>query len=371
MVFLTAYSQSDLLARIEQVGGASAYLVKPWELGELASPLRLVVQRHRVAQAREDGLRESAEALLALRQAVVTVDCSGAVTFANPAACRLIRTELAEQRGRLAVALYAIADSAPHPISEALGGVRDVGRGPVRRLVARPDRVLEVGVSHFRRQDADVDELLVVLTDVTERERIRRALEHERRRSDLAQQAAELAHGINNPLAAALAQAQAHQGELPWIGDLLASLEEIGRHSAVMMRIAHQLETSSSPSEGDPDALAEQQLRLMLVDDDVRLLKALSRLLRRTFEVSVATGAAQARDLLEEEAWDVLLFDVNMPGEDGFQLYATLPESLRERVVFMSGGLTGDAGRRVIASGRPVLTKPFTLEQLAAVLGHR
>ena len=60
---------------------------------------------------------------------------------------------------------------------------------------------------------------------------------------------------------------------------------------------------------------------LLVVDDDDRLRDLLRQFLARAgFRVSVAQDAAAARRLLTLLAFDLLVVDVMMPGEDGFSL---------------------------------------------------
>jgi len=66
---------------------------------------------------------------------------------------------------------------------------------------------------------------------------------------------------------------------------------------------------------------------LLIVDDDDRIRELLKEYLTRAgFRVTSAPGGAQARRLLESLDFDLAVFDVMMPGEDGFQLTRWLRE---------------------------------------------
>jgi two-component system phosphate regulon response regulator OmpR len=63
------------------------------------------------------------------------------------------------------------------------------------------------------------------------------------------------------------------------------------------------------------------QRHLLVVDDDDRLRALLREFLARAgFRVSVAADAAAARKLIAALAFDLVVLDVMMPGEDGFSL---------------------------------------------------
>jgi two-component system phosphate regulon response regulator OmpR len=64
---------------------------------------------------------------------------------------------------------------------------------------------------------------------------------------------------------------------------------------------------------------------LLIVDDDDRIRELLKKfLIRQGFLVTAARDAAQARRLLAGLAFDLVVLDVMMPGEDGLALTAAL-----------------------------------------------
>jgi len=64
------------------------------------------------------------------------------------------------------------------------------------------------------------------------------------------------------------------------------------------------------------------ELRLLLVDDEVEFLAAMTPgLIRRGFEVRVAENGHAALDLLRTETVDVVVLDVKMPGIDGVETF--------------------------------------------------
>src|SRR5580704_576913 len=87
--------------------------------------------------------------------------------------------------------------------------------------------------------------------------------------------------------------------------------------------------TVTFPLQG-PDA------RILIVDDEEPIRRSLVRLLNRAgYECSAAADAAQARQLLSAESFDLMLCDVTMPGESGFSLLTHAHSEHPELAVIM------------------------------------
>ena len=116
-------------------------------------------------------------------------------------------------------------------------------------------------------------------------------------------------------------------------------------------------------------ATASRDARMLVVDDELSLARAVAMLLDRHGDVVVESCAEHALERLSRgESFDVILCDVVMPVMSGFELYrwieAQRPE-LANRVVFMSGGRLGD-DERLHSERHPDrwLSKPFDAERL-------
>ncbi|MBK7862461.1 MAG: response regulator [Archangiaceae bacterium] len=62
--------------------------------------------------------------------------------------------------------------------------------------------------------------------------------------------------------------------------------------------------------------------RILVVDDEIQVAKALRRLLRKEFEVETAESGAQALELLAQKQFDLVLSDFRMPEMNGAELLA-------------------------------------------------
>ncbi|WP_414695446.1 response regulator [Phenylobacterium sp.] len=114
----------------------------------------------------------------------------------------------------------------------------------------------------------------------------------------------------------------------------------------------------------------ERGRHLLIVDDDDRIRELLKEYLARAgFRVTAASGGAGARKLMESLDFDLAVFDVMMPGEDGFSLTRWLREQRgpagRTPVLMLTA--RGDAGDRIEGlklGADDYLAKPFEPEEL-------
>jgi signal transduction histidine kinase len=133
------------------------------------------------------------------------------------------------------------------------------------------------------------------------------------------------------------------------------------------------------PSTGEPDgdSMAGPQLvpqitrrgRILVIDDDERVLNVTRRILAPHHDVVTTTSARQGLDLiLAGEEFDLVFCDVLMPNMTGRvfheELEARAPEHAA-RVVFITGGaFTADARAFLSSVGHPRLDKPFDASTL-------
>jgi two-component system phosphate regulon response regulator OmpR len=109
---------------------------------------------------------------------------------------------------------------------------------------------------------------------------------------------------------------------------------------------------------------------LLVVDDDDRIRELIKEYLARAgFRVSTAPDAAAARKLVEHLAFDLLVLDVMMPGEDGFAFATWLrgrPGDMgRTPVLILTArGLPDDRIAGLALGADDYLAKPFEPQEL-------
>ncbi len=112
--------------------------------------------------------------------------------------------------------------------------------------------------------------------------------------------------------------------------------------------------------------------RILVVDDDARLARALQRVLSAHEVVSASSVAEALRALAADARFDAVVSDVMMPEATGLDLFRAVAgrwPDLAARMIFMSGGIADAAvAREVAALGAPILEKPFHREQLLALV---
>lgn len=119
---------------------------------------------------------------------------------------------------------------------------------------------------------------------------------------------------------------------------------------------------------------SQRRARVLIVDDEVPLLRSLQRSLRE-HETTVCRDGQEALQIYETQAFDLVLCDLAMPRLSGMELYSKLasmgPEHAR-RVVFMTGAVLTEPIRNFLASiENPWLGKPFPTQELLETVSHQ
>ncbi len=107
--------------------------------------------------------------------------------------------------------------------------------------------------------------------------------------------------------------------------------------------------------------------RLLLVDDDRRLLESMADWLReKGLEVTTATTLRGAREALGQAPFDLMLSDIRLEDGDGFELLTYCRQRFPETtVLLMTGYGTVETGIEALRSGAfDLLTKPLIDDEL-------
>ena len=158
--------------------------------------------------------------------------------------------------------------------------------------------------------------------------------------------------------------------KLEELGGTLTVQSTVGEGTTFVARLARAElpaavgEPPPSSSASDPEALG-----VLVVDDEVSLVSALRRTLRRHARVYVAYSGEDALEQLAcGIAVDLVVSDLMMPGLSGMKLHEEIERrwpALADRMLFMSGGAFTAESRAFCEkmSGR-VLAKPIDVDEL-------
>jgi DNA-binding response OmpR family regulator len=107
---------------------------------------------------------------------------------------------------------------------------------------------------------------------------------------------------------------------------------------------------------------------LLVVDDDEQILELIRRYFSgQGFRVSTAAHGSAMRATIESESIDIVLLDLGLPREDGFELTRYLREHWGGAIIIVTG--RGESVDRVVGlelGADDYVTKPFDLRELLA-----
>jgi len=107
--------------------------------------------------------------------------------------------------------------------------------------------------------------------------------------------------------------------------------------------------------------------RILLVEDDLILLETLSELLQdQGYEVTLASTGSSALEATYKNSFEIMLFDVNIPDFDGFELLQILRESgnLIPCIFLTSLSDIASLSRGFEVGADDYLKKPFDFDEL-------
>ncbi len=112
---------------------------------------------------------------------------------------------------------------------------------------------------------------------------------------------------------------------------------------------------------------------ILVVEDEPAISQVCLRVLTgEGFKVDIAVNGKVAQGMLEVKQYDLCLIDIRTPEMNGNELYQWMEEKhpqLASRVIFTTGDvMQGDTQSFLEISGRPFLPKPFTPDELKAIV---
>lgn len=121
--------------------------------------------------------------------------------------------------------------------------------------------------------------------------------------------------------------------------------------------------------QGDPDAATTRLgSRILIVEDDFEIARMLGDTLAENgMVVEIAEGAAEMNALLRNRAFDLVVLDVMLPGEDGFSICRRLRAETTIPILMLTA--LGEEVDRIVGleiGADDYVTKPFSAREVTA-----
>jgi signal transduction histidine kinase len=157
------------------------------------------------------------------------------------------------------------------------------------------------------------------------------------------------------------------------MGGEIAAESEPGKGACFRLTLPIGAPRAPAPAGNGPGPDAKRRARILIVDDEEALARALKRALSRYHDVSILTSGKEASARIAGgERFDVILSDLMMPEVTGMDMYRRLKETAPEqaaRMVFLTGGaFTARARAFLDEVANPRIEKPVELASLLRVV---
>ncbi|GEM_PF-1658554 len=354
--------------------------------GQVAQLLALVADHHRLARLVPGHIARVAALFDAVHEAIYVVDpASGEILDVNARAEEMTGYGRDELREKNLFDLFPEKDQ-----SDVLAQLKSAIERET--MVEIPDlyQWRKDGSrfhAHCRVRRVTWDgqrQVLVVVRDLSHLEEAQQYVIQAERQEALEQLGLTMRHEINNPLTGILGNVQLLllKEDLP--EDVRQRLETVESLTLRIRDIMRRLETIKDQT---IEYLGQRKMidlragstekperrRVLVVDDETSIVTLLTTVLSKEgFEVEGVYDGRNALRRIESESFDHILLDIKMPDLDGKQIYQlvkNLNPHMAERIVF----ITGDASSPetfdfILETGNKYLKKPFTLQEIKAVL---
>ncbi|MDP2341421.1 MAG: response regulator [Deltaproteobacteria bacterium] len=252
VIYLTSHADEGTLARARETN-PHGYLLKPFNEHALRSTVEIALRKHHFDAAIAERERWFSTTLRSIADAVIATDRDDAVTFMNVVAEDLTGWSHAEANGKPLSEILQLVDAAGGAIeSPACRALRDGSKVELPAnacLLGRAGNRVDVddAASPIIDERGGVLGAVVVFRDVTERRKLEARLALAERLASIGTMSAGLAHELNNPLAAVLANVSfAKQSLMELQGSDAAAADPIARLARLAIEALDDAEHSGA-----------------------------------------------------------------------------------------------------------------------------
>jgi len=124
---------------------------------------------------------------------------------------------------------------------------------------------------------------------------------------------------------------------------------------------------------GDSKIMVDFGIKVLIVDDDEVLCRTLADMMDYLgHDIRIARDGFQALSLVDDNLFDIVISDIELPGIDGLMLIKKLKEKLSEiDIICMTGYATKYSYTDVISNGASdFIAKPFGVDEMEAKLNR-
>jgi PAS domain S-box-containing protein len=228
VVYLSAHSDEATIARAKETV-PHGYLLKPFNERDLRTTIEVALRKHELELKLSASERWFSTTLDSIGDAVIATDAQERVAYMNPIAERLTGWKEDDAKGRKIVDVFKLVGPDGVALESAVG--RAIRQG--FRLELPPDTQLvnkQGGTTNVDDSAAPiVDDRgrvlggVAVFRDVTERKRLEQRIAVSERLAAIGTLTAGVAHEINNPLSASLANVEFALERLTWLRSDIAT----------------------------------------------------------------------------------------------------------------------------------------------------
>jgi DNA-binding response OmpR family regulator len=112
--------------------------------------------------------------------------------------------------------------------------------------------------------------------------------------------------------------------------------------------------------------------RILIVDDDQRILQLLSEHFKHAYTVEIATDAGEALAIVRRQRPDLVLLDIMLPGISGLHLLREMRRADPTlAVVIVTGTDTAGTAEQALETGAArFVRKPFSLDDIDRIVAE-
>jgi PAS domain S-box-containing protein len=256
IIYLTAYADAETIARAKCTT-PSGYLIKPFRIEELKSALEIALYRQDIDLKQKQREKWLTTSLKSVKDAVITVNRDGEITYINPSAESLTGYVQADVIGKKLVDVMPLVNTQTRekvqtPTVRVLKESKEVTLPPHTSLIGNKSEQVIENTASIVDEAGELAGAVIVFRNGTETDEMQQQVALTDRLNSLGTLVSGVAHEVNNPLGVIVANAAFIVEELEErkedFPDMLDAVKDIQEASERIRKIVSDLKMYSRPS---------------------------------------------------------------------------------------------------------------------------